>query len=152
MILWRHTSSVRMTSQIHEDIERPQEAEGSSDRSFGLVFAGAFCVIALLPLAGGGGVRGWALGVAAIFLGATLIRPSVLHPLNRVWMRIGLLLGMIANPIILAILFYLVLVPIGLLMRLVGSRPLQLGFDPDARTYWTPREPGPPPDTMNRQF
>ena len=141
-----------MTSQIHEDIERPQEAAGSSDRAFGLVFAGAFCVVALLPAVRGGGVRGWALGVAALFLAAALTRPAILHPLNRVWMRIGMILGMIANPIILAILFYLVLVPIGLLMRLVGSRPLQLGFDPEARTYWTPREPGPAPDTMNRQF
>jgi hypothetical protein len=141
-----------MTSQIHEDIERPQEAEGSSDRAFGLVFAGAFCLVALLPVMRGGGVRGWALGVAALFLAAALIRPAILHPLNRVWMRVGMILGMVANPIILAILFYLVLVPIGLLMRLVGSRPLQLGFDPKARTYWTPREPGPARDTMNRQF
>ncbi|HEX8359323.1 MAG TPA: SxtJ family membrane protein, partial [Longimicrobium sp.] len=115
-------------------------------------FAAAFCVVALLPLVHGGGMRRWALGVAAIFLAAALLRPSILHPLNRVWMRIGLLLGMVANPIILAILFYLVLVPIGLLMRLVGSRPLKLGFDPEARSYWTQREPGPPPDTMNRQF
>jgi hypothetical protein len=138
--------------QLHEDIERSHEAAGSSDRAFGVVFAVGFGAWALLPLLHGRGVRGWALAVAALFLAAALALPRVLAPLNWAWTRLGMLLARMSNPIILAVLFYLVLMPVGLLMRIVGKRPLQLGFDPHARSYWTPREPGPAPDTMKRQF
>jgi hypothetical protein len=138
--------------QLHEDIERSAEAAGSSDRAFGIVFAVAFGAWALLPLLHGRGIRAWALAGATLFLAAALARPGVLAPLNRAWTRLGMLLALVANPIILAILFYLVLMPVGLLMRLAGKRPLQLGFDPRARSYWTPREPGPAPDTMKRPF
>jgi hypothetical protein len=77
----------------------------------------------------------------------------VLSPLNRLWLRLGLLLQRITNPIVLGILFFGTVLPIGLLMRLAGKNPLRLGFDRDARSYWTPRQPpGPAPDTMPRQF
>ncbi|HEX8211513.1 MAG TPA: SxtJ family membrane protein [Longimicrobium sp.] len=138
--------------QLHEDIERPHGVAGSSDRAFGVVFAVGFGAWALLPLLHGRGVRGWALAVAALFLAAALALPRVLAPLNWAWTHLGMLLALITNPIILAVLFYLVLMPVGLLMRLVGRRPLQLGFDPRARSYWTPREPGPAPESMKREF
>ncbi|HYH79946.1 MAG TPA: SxtJ family membrane protein [Longimicrobium sp.] len=126
---------------------------GPSDRAFGLTFAGVLTVVGLLPLVRGGGVRAWALAAAAVFLAAALAWPAVLTPLNRVWLRFGLLLHRVMNPVILGIVFYFVITPMGLLMRLARSRPLKLGFDPAARSYWIPREPpGPEPETMKRQF
>jgi hypothetical protein len=129
------------------------EVVGPSDRAFGLTFAGVLGAAGLLPLPRGGGVRVWALAAAAVFLAAALARPAVLAPLNRVWLRFGLLLHRIVNPLVLAVVFYAAITPMGLLMRITRSRPLKLGFDPAARSYWTPREPpGPEPETMKRQF
>lgn len=142
-----------MNTELNEDLSREQEVAGSSDRAFGLVFAGAFCVLSFWPLVRGGQIRVWALAVAAGFLAAALLRPALLRPLNQSWFRFGLLLHRVVSPLVLALIFYAVLAPIGLLMRVVGSRPLQLGFDPEAQSYWTPREPaGPAPETMTRQF
>ena len=68
-------------------------------------------------------------------------------------MRFGLLLHRIVNPLVMALLFFLVVTPIALLMRLFGKRPLHLKTEPDAATYWIPRDPpGPEPDTMKQQF
>lgn len=139
--------------QVHEDLCREQEITGASDRAFGLVFAGLFCAVTLWPLARGGEVNVWAAGVAGVFLAVTLLRPSLLAPLNRLWFRLGVLLHSIVSPLVLAFIFFAVLVPTALLMRAVGSRPLQLGFERGARTYWITRNPaGPAPETMRRQF
>lgn len=141
------------STQLHEDLSRQDEVRGSSDRSFGIVFTGVFLIIGLWPLVGGGDLRVWSIGVAAIFLLAAFARPSVLNPLNRVWFRFGMLLHRVASPIVLGLLFFVVVTPIGLLMRLLGSRPLQLRFDPTADSYWFHRQPvGPAPETMTRQF
>jgi len=140
-------------AQTHVPHPAGREVVGPSDRAFGLTFAGVLGVVALLPLARGGGVRAWALAAAAAFLAAALARPAVLAPLNRVWLRFGLLLHRIVNPVVLAVVFYGVVTPTGLLMRLARSRPLKLGFDPSAPSYWTRRDPpGPDPETMKRQF
>lgn len=137
----------------HEDLTREEHVEGSSDRSFGLVFAAVFVVIALWPLWHGAGLRWWSLGVAAAFVAVAMAVPRVLAVPNRLWMQLGLLLGKIVSPIALGILFYLVFAPLGLLMRLVGSDPLKLKRDAAANTYWVEREPpGPPPTSMTNQF
>lgn len=138
---------------IHEDIRREDEVEGSSDRSFGLVFAAVFLIIAAWPVIFRPGWRWWALAVAAIFLVIALVSPGVLAPLNRQWMKLGLLLAHIVSPIALGILFYLVFFPIGLLMRLFGADPLRLKIDRASSSYWVSRQPpGPPPQSMDRQF
>jgi hypothetical protein len=137
----------------HESFDREEDVRGSSERSFGLVFAAVFLVIAALPLAFGGGVRLWSLGVAALFALAALAAPRVLAPLNRVWLKFGLLLHRVVSPIVLGIMFFLVITPIGLLMRALGKDPLRLRFDRGAATYWIAREPpGPPPDSFTDQF
>ena len=84
----------------HESYERNEDVRGSSDRSFGMVFAAVFGVIGVLPLAFGGGVRLWSLAVGAAFLLAALAFPAVLAPLNRLWLRFGLLLHRIVSPYI----------------------------------------------------
>jgi hypothetical protein len=137
----------------HENLSRSHEIEGSSDRSFGLVFAGLFVVIALWPLLYGASPRGWSLGVAAAFALVALARPAWLARLNRAWLRLGLLLGAVMGPLALAILYYGVLVPIGLLLRVSGKDALRLTLDAKAQTYWIRRDPpGPPPDSMTNQF
>jgi Saxitoxin biosynthesis operon protein SxtJ len=137
----------------HEDLDREQHVEGSSDRSFGLVFAGVFLVIAGMPLFHGEAIRWWSVAVAIVFALVALVKPALLAGLNRLWMKLGVLLAKVVSPIALGILFYVVITPIGVVIRLTGKDPLRLKFDPDAESYWIPREPpGPPPGSMNNQF
>ncbi len=137
----------------HEDLTREEHVEGSSDRSFGLVFAAVFVVVALWPLWSGGGLRWWAVGVAAAIAVVAVVMPRVLAAPNRLWLKFGLLLGRIVSPIALGILFYAVFMPTGALMRLFGKDPLKLKRDAAAATYWVDREPpGPPPTSMTNQF
>lgn len=137
----------------HESYERPSVLKTSTDRVFGLVFAGVFLLVAVLPLLAGRPVRIWAFGPAFAFLAAALIYPRVLSPLNRLWMKFGLVLHKVMNPIVLGAMYFIVITPVGLLMRAFGKDPLTLQPDRKADTYWIPREPpGPDPDSLNRQF
>lgn len=139
---------------MHEHTPRHNApVQGSSDRAFGFVFTVVFLIIACYPLLTGQGVRLWSLAVAGIFLLLALVVPGVLAPANRLWMKFGMLLHAIVSPIALGILFYLVVTPTGLLMRLLGKDPLRLRFDPAADSYWIKRDPpGPAPDSLNNQF
>jgi hypothetical protein len=137
----------------HEDLTRDQHVEGSSDRSFGLVFAVVFLLIACWPLLHKVAPRWWAMVVSAAFAAAALLRPGMLAGLNRQCIKLGVLLGKVVSPIALGILFYGVFTPIGLVMRLIGSDPLHLKRDSSTPSYWRRREPpGPPPDSMTNQF
>jgi hypothetical protein len=137
----------------HEDLKREEHVEGSSDRVFGLVFAAFFAIIAGWPLLHGEGVRWWSVVVAALFALAALVRPSLLAGMNRLWMKLGILLGKVVSPVALGILFYAVFTPIGFMLRLAGKDPLRLKFDAGADSYWIPRDPpGPPPGSMTNQF
>jgi hypothetical protein len=137
----------------HEDLNRTQTIEGSSDRAFGLVFAAVFLVLSLWPLFRGVSPRWWALGLSAGFALVALARPALLATPNRLWTKLGFLLGKVISPIALGILFYGVLTPFGTVIRLMGKDPLRLKREPAVRTYWIPREPpGPPPNSMTNQF
>jgi predicted membrane metal-binding protein len=132
---------------------RSEKIEGSSDRTFGLMFAAIFVALALWPLFHGESIRLWALAVGVGFLALALARPRALTRLNRGWMRFGLLLNSIVSPVAIGVVYYLTLVPMGLALRAFGKRPLRLGFDRAAASYWIPRKPpGPDPKTMNDQF
>lgn len=140
-------------SMAHEDLTRHQHVEGSTDRAFGLVFAGVFLVIAGWPLFHGEAPRWWAAGVAAAFALVALVKPALLAGPNRYWIKLGILLGKVVSPIALGVVFYGAITPLGAVMRLVGKDPLRLKRDPGADSYWIPREPpGPPPDSMTNQF
>ena len=79
--------------------------------------------------------------------------PKILSPLNRLWFRFGLLLHHIVNPVVMALLFFTTVTPMALIMRLLGKDPLRRKFDPEADSYWIPRQPaGPAPETMKNQF
>lgn len=137
----------------HENLQRIEHIEGSSDRSFGAVFTIVFLIIAAWPLFHGAEPRWWAGGIAAAFALTAMLRPTLLAGLNRLWLKFGLLLGKIVSPVALGILFYAVFAPIGLLMRLMGKDPLRLQLEPGSKSYWIQRNPpGPPPDSMTNQF
>jgi Saxitoxin biosynthesis operon protein SxtJ len=144
---------ILMNYSIHEDLARAEEIQGPSDRSFGFVFAAVFVLIGVRPLLSRQPVRAWALGLGAAFLIVGLARAAILAPLNRFWLRVGLVIERVVSPVALSILFFLAFAPVGLLMRCTGKNPLRNGFDRDAKTYWIYRDPpGPPPDMMLRQF
>ena len=137
----------------HEDLTREQYVEGPSDRSFGLVFAAVFVLIALGPLRHGHAPRWWASALAGVFALVALAKPVLLSRLNRLWIKLGLLLGKVVSPIALGILFYGVVTPLAVVIRLTGKDPLRLKLDPAAESYWIVRKPpGPPPDSMTNQF
>jgi hypothetical protein len=137
----------------HETFHRQEEVKGSSDRSFGFVFA-AFCfLVTFLPLLKGHPARWWAAPFGALFLTAALLRPSVLHPLNRLWLHLGLLLQKVVSPIVLAVLFYGVFTPMAFAYRIFGKDLLRLRLDRNAQSYWISRTPpGPPAESMDHQF
>ena len=117
--------------------------------------AAFFAIVGLWPLFHGNltALRWWALAIAAVFAVLALLRSRTLRPLNRLWLRFGLLLAAVISPIVLALLFYLTIAPIGFMMRLAGKDPMRFRRDPNASSYWIRREPpGPEPDSMKRQF
>ena len=117
--------------------------------------AGAFALIALAPLLHrpAGGIRSWSLLVSAGFAALAWLAPRALAPLNRLWAAFGLLLHRLVSPVVLSLLFFCTIAPVGLLMRLFGQDPLRLRRDSSAASYWVRREPpGPAPETMKNQF
>ena len=139
--------------KTHEDFGRETLGGPGSERGFGLVFATVFLIVGLWPLLSGSAPRLWSLGIAAAFLAIALAAPKVLGPLNRLWYRFGLLLNRIVSPVVLAVLFFATVMPIGLIMRLSGKDILRMRFEPDASTYWIERKPpGPDPQMMPKQF
>jgi hypothetical protein len=137
----------------HENLNRENRVEGSSNRTFGVIFALAFLVLACWPLVSGAAPRWWAAALAAVFGLVAWLRPGLLARPNALWMKFGILLGKVVSPVALGILFYGVFVPMGALIRLAGKDSLRLKLDPRADSYWIPREPpGPPPDSMKNPF
>jgi hypothetical protein len=137
----------------HEDLSARQEVKPGSERSFGIVFAIVFALVALWPLTGDGQIRLWAAGIAIAFLALGFTYPRALTPLNMLWFRFGMLLHHVVTPVIMGLIFYLTVMPTGLIMRALGKDPLRRRFDADASTYWIMREPpGPAPASMTKQF
>jgi predicted membrane metal-binding protein len=143
----------RKALELHEDLRREREIVGSSDRSFGLTFAGFFTILGALSWWRGGEWWPWLLAVAGLFAVIGLAVPRILAPANKAWLKLGLLLFRVVNPVVMFVLYATTIVPMGLVMRLAGRDPLRLRFDPSAPSYWIPREPpGPPPESMTNQF
>ncbi len=139
--------------QLHENFSRDNGVKAGSERSFGLVFAAVFGIVAGWPLIDGAEARLWALIVAGGFLGAALGAPALLRPLNLLWFKFGQALHRVTSPLIMALLFYSTVTPTALLMRLFGKDPLNRRFDAQAESYWIIREPpGPAPDSLKNQF
>ena len=144
-----------MKPSFHEDFSRHDDIKSGTDRSFGLTVGGILLLIAAARSYFHG--LGWVqyglagIGVVVILLG--LIAPSSLHGLHRAWVRLGLIMFRVINPVVLGLVYAVVIVPIGFLMRLTRRDPLHLKFDARAESYWVTRDPpGPAPDSMTNQF
>ena len=126
------------------------EIKAGGEKSFGIVFAVVFALISLFPLLKGGDVRVWAMGVAAVFAGSAFLAPRLLTIPNRLWFRLGMLLGSIIAPVVMVLVYVLTVLPVGLCFRLLGKDPLARKPDPQATTYWIEREQ--PVGSMKDQF
>jgi hypothetical protein len=128
-----------------------QLGEGeASDRSFGLLVGGAFLLLGLAPVVRHGGMRLRTVVLGAVLLALAAAFPRSLREIKRGWLFFGFLMGLVASPVVLGILFYGVIAPLGLLMRLFGRDSLRLRSNPTCTTYW--RERTEPPSPMTEQF
>ena len=121
----------------------------SSNKSFGIVFGFVFLFIALYPLSYSGEIRGWSAIISLIFLVLGLLRSKILTPLNKLWFKFGIFLGKIISPLIMGIIFFLVVTPIGLIMRILGKDLLNLKYNSN-KSYWI--EKSDPKSKMKNQF
>jgi len=142
-----------MERNLHEDFLRDEKPVAGSDRSFGIVMACALAIISLINWWHGGRWWLWTAGAAILFVAAALLQPRLLAPFNRAWLKFGLLLHKVVNPIIMGLVFFGTVLPTGLIMRLMGKDLLRLKREPEADSYWIRRRPpGPAPETMKDQF
>ena len=125
------------------------EVKISSNRSFGIVFFVVFLLIAFYPLIYNGDIKIWSLILSLIFLILGLVDSKILTPLNKVWYHFGIFLGKIISPFIMGIIFFLVVTPIALLMRLLGKDVLNLKFNTN-KSYWIEKKG--PKSKMKNQF
>ena len=125
------------------------EIKISSNRSFGIVFFIVFLLIALYPLLKDNDLRIWSLVISFIFLILGLINSKILTPLNRLWFKFGLLLGKFISPLIMGIIFFIVVTPIGIIMRLLMKDLLNLKYN-KKETYWIDKSG--PKSKMKNQF
>jgi len=131
-------------TKSHIDVER------GSEKSFGIVFACVFFIIAFFPLFNGESLRIWACIVAGIFLLLAFFAPNALTIPNMLWFKLGLFLGAVIAPIVMTLLYFIVVMPTGLFARLIGKDPLQQKRDNSKKSYWIKREQ--PIRSMKDQF
>jgi hypothetical protein len=139
-------------SGTHEDFGREVRRSGPSDRNFGLVISAALAAIGFLPMRHHHPVRWWALVAAICLVLITAIKPSLLHSANLIWMRAGFVLGKVVNPIVIALLFFLVFTPAAMILRWMKKDLLGLRINPDADTYWVSRAQSTAASSMADQF
>ena len=121
----------------------------SSNRSFGIVFFIVFLLIALYPLINQGEFRLWSLIISFIFFILGILNSKILTPLNKLWFKFGIFLGKIVSPIIMGIIFFFVVTPTGVLMRIFGKDILNLKYN-NNKSYWI--EKTGPKSKMKNQF
>ena len=140
-----------MTSQSHETLASFRKVSAGSPRKFGLTVGAILCALAVVPMLHGQPARLWLLvpGAILVLLGAAA--PAVLTPLNGLWFRFGLLLGRVTNPLVMGVLFFAVMVPIGWMLRRSGKDLLRLQRDPAAESYWIARDPA-AASSLQKQF
>tara|TARA_B110000263_G_C14876640_1_gene315455 strand:- start:28 stop:432 length:405 start_codon:yes stop_codon:yes gene_type:complete len=124
--------------------------EKSSEKSFGVVFSIVFLIIALYPLTSSASIHIWPLAISALFLLLAFLAPAILILPNKLWFKFGMLLGSIVAPIVMALVYFITVLPIGLIMRLLGKDLLKLKLDKSAKSYWIERRE--PIGSMKNQF
>ena len=124
---------------IKINMSQTKDIKLGSNKSFGIVFFIVFLLLGFYPLLNDENVRVWSLVIALIFLALGLLNSKLLLPLNKIWFKFGILLGKIVSPLIMGIIFFLVVTPIGLFMRMLGKDLLNLKFNTQ-KSYWIERE------------
>ena len=122
----------------------------SSNRSFGLLFFIVFLVIAFWPLTKKGEVNLYLISIALIFLVLGLLNSKILSPLNKAWIKLGEILGRIIAPVVMAVVYFIILTPISLLVRLFGKDLIGMKFSNDIKSYWVKRKKN--LGSMDKQF
>ena len=112
----------------------------SSEKSFGILFGVVFIIISVWPLFYSNSLRVWSLILAIIFFFIAFLKPLLLKPFNNAWIKLGELLGRIIAPIVMAIVYFLILTPISLLVRLFGKDLIGMKFSKDIKSYWIKRK------------
>ena len=120
-----------------------------SNKNFGIVFSIIFFLICLYPLLNNENIRLWSLFLSLIFLFLGYLNSKILTPLNKIWFQFGIFLGKTISPLIMGIIFFLVVTPTGLLMRLFKKDLLNLKFN-NNKTYWIEKKE--PKSRMKDQF
>ena len=132
------------------EIPRYVSTEQSSEKSFGVVFSIVFLIVALYPLITSAGLRIWALVVSIILFLLAFLAPKILVLPNKLWFKFGLLIGSIVAPIVMAFVYFVTVLPTGLIMRLLGKDLLKQKLDKNAKSYWIERKE--PMGSMKNQF
>ena len=122
----------------------------SSNRNFGLVFFAVFLIVGIWPLMDGNSIRIWSVIISIIFLILGLLNSKILSPLNQLWFKFGMYLGSIIAPIIMAVVFFIVVTPIGLFMKIMNKDLLNKKYDKKKISYWIKYNK--PNSTMKKQF
>ena len=122
----------------------------SSNRNFGLVFFVVFLIIAFWPILNNGDLRLWSIIISLIFLILGLLNSKLLKPLNLAWTKFVIMLGNFIAPLVMGFIFFLVVTPVGLVMRIIGKDLLNLKFNKNMKTYWINRDKQ--ITTMKKQF
>jgi len=125
------------------------EVKIGSNKSFGIVFSVVFFIIAIFPILNNDNIRVWSLVISLIFLVLGLINSKLLSPLNKIWFKFGLILSKVVSPLIMGIIFFLVVTPIGILMRILKKDLLNLKYN-NKNTYWIKKKEL--ESTMKNQF
>ena len=120
-----------------------------SNKSFGIVFFFVFLLVSIYPLINDGNLRIWSFVISIIFLILGILNSKILSPLNKIWFKFGLLLGKIISPVVMGIIFFIVVTPTGLILRLFQKDVLNLKFN-NNNTYWI--EKSGPKSKMKNQF
>ena len=126
-----------------------EEKNKSSNRSFGIVFFLLFLIIGMYPIFNSNDLRLWSIILSLVFLILGLKNSKILTPLNRIWFKFGIILGKIFSPIVMGAIFFLIVTPIGVIMRLLRKDILNLKFN-KKDTYWIEKKG--PKSIMKNQF
>tara|TARA_A200000113_G_scaffold25439_1_gene21475 strand:- start:155 stop:547 length:393 start_codon:yes stop_codon:yes gene_type:complete len=127
-----------------------QKEKLPSNRNFGLVFFVFFLIIGLWPLLGTNEIRYWSIFFSIIFFLLGITNSKLLNPLNKIWFNFGILLGKMISPLVMGIIFFLVVTPIGVIMRVFGKDILSLKYNKKNKSYWI--EKNGPKSKMKNQF
>ena len=112
----------------------------NTNRGFGILFFIVFFIVAIWPILSGGELRLWSFIIAIIFLIMGIMKSRFLTPLNIAWIKFGELLGVIIAPVIMGLVYFLVVLPIGIFMRVLGKDLLKLKFKKHESSYWNKKD------------